>query len=121
MTTMQAKVIRWDDCTVDHPMAKIARRRIIGEQMMISHVTLDAGFVVPSHAHENEQFAVLLSGVMRFTIGEGNDVTVLDAVGGDIVHLPSNVPHAAEAIETTVILDLFSPPSEATGVDAHGA
>ena len=104
-------------------MEKLERRRIIGDRMMLSHVTLRKGFKVPSHAHANEQVAVVLSGRMRFVIGDGTSqsTTELLANGGDVVHLPSNVPHAAEALETSVVLDLFSPPSETTGVDAHGS
>jgi quercetin dioxygenase-like cupin family protein len=83
---------------------------------MISHVTLHAGCAVPSHAHQNEQFACVLSGVVRFTLADGE--RVLSA--GDVLHLPSWAPHAAEAIETAVVLDVFAPPSETTGVDRRG-
>ena len=36
---------------------------------------------------------------------------------GEVLHLPSNCPHSAEALEETVVLDIFSPPSERTGID----
>jgi len=36
---------------------------------------------------------------------------------GEILHLPSFVPHSAEALEDTLVLDIFSPPSEKTGID----
>ena len=116
--TMKAQAFRWNELNTDRPLPLIDRKRIIGDSMMISHVTLHAGFSVDSHQHENEQFAVVLSGLIRFTIGKGDDTAELTLKGGEVLHIPSNVPHAAEAIETTVVLDLFSPPSEATGVDA---
>ena len=47
-------------------MDLITRQRIIGEHMMISRVHLEKGFTVPSHNHANEQFAVVLSGSIRF-------------------------------------------------------
>lgn len=100
-------------------MDKIERRRIIGEKMMISRVQLAKGFVVGSHQHANEQFAIVLSGRMRFGVGgEGTpEHEVMTVVGGEVLWLPSNVPHWAEALEDSVVLDLFSPPSEKTGVD----
>ena len=112
---------RWADLPVDRPMARIERQRIIGAQMMISRVVLERGFVVPTHQHANEQFAVVLSGRMRFGLGaEGSpERRTLEVVAGEVLHLPANVPHSAEAIETSVLLDLFAPPSETTGVDAR--
>ena len=113
-----AKLHRWQDLPQDRPMDKIARRRIIGEKAMLSEVTLAKGFVVPTHQHENEQFACILKGKLRFTINEGaKDQHTIDAPAGTVLHLPSHVPHAAEALEDTVALDIFSPPSEKTGVD----
>ena len=102
-------------------MPLIDRRRIIGEKMMISEVHLHRGFKVPTHQHENEQFAVVLSGRIRFAIGaEGSaDRYEVTLGGGEVIHLPSNLPHAAEALEDTHILDFFSPPSAGTGVDAR--
>ena len=100
-------------------MDKIARRRIIGEKAMLSEVTLTKGFVVPSHQHENEQFACVLKGKLSFTITEGPTQRTVDVPAGGVMHLPANVPHAAEALEDSVVLDIFSPPSEKTGVDRH--
>ncbi len=122
-STLEAKKFSWTDLPVDAPMDLISRQRIIGEKMMVSRVVLEPGFRVPTHEHENEQISIVLEGRIRFTVGpEGSpDATDIDCVAGETLHLPSNVPHAAEAIERCVILDLFSPPSEKTGVDAHSS
>lgn len=114
-----ARRFSWSDLPSDSPMANIQRQRIIGEQMMLSRVRLAKGFFVPSHQHANEQFAVVLSGHMRFGLGaEGTpEHRQIELRGGEVLHLPANVPHSAAAIEDSVILDLFSPPSEKTGVD----
>jgi quercetin dioxygenase-like cupin family protein len=37
------------------------------------------------------------------------DGSVIDVKGGDTLVIPSNVGHAAEALEDTVDLDAFSP------------
>ncbi len=114
-----ARVFSWNDMTVDHPGNLIDRRRIIGQQMMISHVTLHQGFQVLPHSHENEQFAVVLSGRMRFTVTDpqSNEVHEHILAAGQVLWFPSNVVHSATAEETSVILDLFSPVSQLTGVD----
>lgn len=118
--TDRAHVFVWDELPDDHPMALLDRKRVVGRHMMISHVTLHKGFKVGVHHHENEQFAVLLSGHMVFTLHDSPDgaTRTVEMRSGSVIHLPSNVPHGAEALETSVILDLFSPPSEKTGVDA---
>ena len=119
---MPTHVHRWSDLPQDHPMPLLDRRRIVGERMMISEVFLHQGFKVPTHAHENEQFAMVARGRIRFTIAEGTpDEAQLTLEGGQVIHLPSNVPHAAEALEDTLVYDLFSPVSEGTGVDEAGA
>jgi unsaturated pyranuronate lyase len=118
-TSFGATQYRWDDLATDRPMAKLERRRILGEKMMISHVVLEKGCSVPTHAHENEQFACVMSGRVRFGIGAEGSPARRDVVvaGGEVLHLPSNVPHSAEALEKSVVLDLFSPPSATTGID----
>lgn len=110
---------RWSDLPADRPMALLERRRVIGEKAMISHVRLAKGCLVPTHAHENEQFACVLSGRLRFVLGAVGTAEhrVVEAGAGEVVALPGNVPHSAEALEETVVLDVFSPPSEKTGID----
>lgn len=117
--THEQLVYQWDALSKDHPMEKIARQRIIGEKMMISKVVLDRGCIVPTHRHENEQFACIMSGALRFGLGAEGSAERREIIvkAGEVLHLPSNLPHSAEAIEDTVVLDLFSPPSAATGID----
>ncbi len=116
---VSAVAYRWSDLPTDRPMPLLERQRIMGERMMISQVLLETGCMVPSHVHENEQFACVVRGRIRFGLGvEGSpEHQEIVLTGGEVLHLPSNVPHSAEALEETLILDLFSPPSERTGID----
>jgi quercetin dioxygenase-like cupin family protein len=85
---------------------------------MITHVTLEKGCLVPTHAHENEQFVCLLEGRMRFRLGaDGAARRELVIKAGDVLLLPSKLPHEAEALERSIVLDVFSPPSAETGID----
>jgi len=110
---------RWSELPKDQPMALLERRRVIGERAMISQVQLKKGCFVPTHAHINEQFACIMSGRLHFIIGPADDKSrvELTVAAGEVLHLPSNVPHSAEALEDTVVLDIFSPPSDKTGID----
>lgn len=92
---------------------------MIGEQVMLSRLHLARGFSVPKHSHENEQMVCVQSGRLRFEVwtksnGEPHEFVV---AAGDVLHLPANVPHLAEALEDSVVLDVFSPPSLSTGID----
>lgn len=108
----------WEQLPIDSPMAKLSRRRVMGEKMMISEITLQKGCEVPLHHHENEQFSCVLSGWLRFTTqSEDGSSHQLDVRGGEVLHLPSHLPHGVVAMENTVVLDVFSPPSATTGID----
>jgi quercetin dioxygenase-like cupin family protein len=90
---------------------KLDRRLITGERMMLAHVYLKRGCVVPRHQHHNEQFTYILEGVLRFWIGE-SESEVIDVRAGEVLHIPSMVFHKAEAMEDTLDVDVFSPPRE---------
>jgi len=116
---MEARIYRLEELPTDSPMEGITRRRIVGRQMMLAEVSLLAGCAVPTHRHENEQIAVVIGGRVRFGLGEpGSDgYREVEVGAGEVMHLPSNVPHSAEVLEDARVLDMFSPPSEATGID----
>jgi len=85
------------------------RRLITGERMMLAHVYLKKGCVVPKHSHENEQITYILEGALRFKLGD-DQKEVVTVSAGEVLHIPSNLPHEAEAIEDTLDVDVFSPP-----------
>jgi len=107
----------WDEMPTDRPMPLISRQRVMGERMMISRVTLEAGFEVPTHRHANEQIAVVVEGEFVFVVEEEAGPREIRVRAGECVHLPSNLPHSGRTATGAVILDCFSPPSETTGVD----
>ena len=102
-------------------MALLTRRRMIGEKVMVSHITLERGFKLQTHQHDNEQISCIVSGKLKFGLGEPGSPEYREETvcTGGVLLLPSNCPHSAEAIETTVVLDIFAPPSAGTGIDAH--
>lgn len=116
-----AAVYDFADLPTDAPMPLITRQRIIAQHLMISRVHLERGFAVPIHHHANEQIAVVVSGRIRFDLPQGTAAdpaaTTATLTAGQCIVFPPDCPHGAEALDDTLILDLFSPPSETTGVD----
>jgi quercetin dioxygenase-like cupin family protein len=110
-----ATLHRWDDLPTESPMSQLARQRVIGEKVMVSRITLHRGCQVPMHSHANEQMSCVLTGRLKFSVGE--DARTVIVGPGEVLLLPAHVPHAAEALEETVVLDIFSPPSQTTGID----
>lgn len=100
-----SKHYRWEDIELETLNPLISRKLVTGHQVMLAHVILKAGSVVPAHSHENEQVTYILEGALKFDI-EGKEIIVRK---GEVLHIPSNVVHAAEALEDTLDLDVFSP------------
>jgi len=111
MAERTATFYRWEDMPREKVTDMLDRRLITGDRMMLAHVYLKKGCVVPKHAHENEQLTYILEGALRFWLGEdGSEEAVVSA--GEVLHIPSNLPHRAEALEDTLDVDVFSPPRE---------
>ena len=107
----QVRLFRWTDMPKERVTDTISRRLVTGERMMLAHVYLDKGAIVPKHSHENEQITYILEGALRFWIGDDQNEEIVVAVG-EVLHIPSNVPHKAEALEDTLDVDIFSPPRQ---------
>jgi quercetin dioxygenase-like cupin family protein len=107
----RVRTFRWDEMEKESVIDGIDRRIITGERVMLTHVYLKRGAVVPQHSHDNEQLTYILEGALRFWIG-GDGSEVLDVRAGEVLHIPSNVPHKAEALEDTLDVDIFSPPRQ---------
>jgi quercetin dioxygenase-like cupin family protein len=103
MTTL--KFTRWTDVPEEQLNPLLSRRVISGERAMVAQITLKKGCVVPEHAHESEQISLVFMGALQFTIG-GEQITVRE---GEVLCIPSGVPHAAIALEDCFEMDAFSP------------
>lgn len=102
---------RWADMPREKVTDQISRRLVTGQGMMLAHVYLAKGAIVPRHQHLNEQLTYILEGALRFWIGEDESETI-DVRAGEVLHIPSNVWHKAEALEDTLDVDVFNPPRE---------
>lgn len=96
---------------------KMKRRMVWGDKIMAAFMELKAGFIVPNHQHENEQLSYCISGTMRFIFPD-REVLLR---GGEMLLIPSNMPHSAEMLDDVVEMDFFSPPRQdwISGADAY--
>jgi quercetin dioxygenase-like cupin family protein len=107
--------LSWDDMAVEELTPLIGRRLIYTDKQMLAHVYLKQGAIVPAHDHVNEQITYILSGALRFWIGEHADnpgSEYVDVRAGDVLVIPSMVRHRAEALEDTLDVDIFNPPRQ---------
>ena len=102
---------RWADIPEEQLSDTISRKLITGDGMMLAHVYLKKGAIVPLHSHHNEQLTYILSGALHFFIGADRSREVV-VRAGEVLHLPSNIPHEAIALEDTLDVDVFNPPRQ---------
>ena len=101
---------RWADIPKEPLRPDLGRRLIATDRMMIAQVFLQKGALVAKHSHENEQLTWIVEGTLRLWLGEDGDEEMFDVAAGEVLHIPSHVPHRAEALEDTLDVDIFQPP-----------
>ena len=101
----RGSVIGWDELDLEKVTELISRKLVAGDRQMLVQVYLKRGALVPLHSHESEQLTYVLDGMLKVRI-DGEEVIVRD---GEVVRIPSGVPHQTEALADTFELDLFSP------------
>jgi quercetin dioxygenase-like cupin family protein len=99
------QTLAWEDVKKEVLNDKLWRKVVSGEKVMVAQLWLFKDCLVPFHHHESEQISLVLQGVLKFEL-EGREVTVR---AGEVLVIPSNVPHSALAIEDTIGIDVFSP------------
>jgi unsaturated pyranuronate lyase len=102
------KYIPWKTVEREKLNDMIDRQMVVGNKLMLAHVFLKKGAHVPKHHHHNEQVTYILEGALKFAI-DGKEIVVRT---GEVLCIPSNMPHEAWALEDTLDLDVFDPPRE---------
>ena len=98
--------ISWHTIPLEDLNPLLQRQFVVGQEIMLARVLLKKGCIVPEHSHYNEQLTYIVEGALKFWI-DNREITVH---AGEVLCIPSNMPHKAEALEDTVDLDVFSPP-----------
>ena len=102
---MRMEHYAWESVPLEVMSEMISRKVISGDKAMVAQVFLKKDAVVPEHHHESEQLTLILYGALKFQL-EGKEVIVRK---GEVLRIPSNVPHRAVALEDTLDVDVFSP------------
>jgi quercetin dioxygenase-like cupin family protein len=102
----ELKYLPWSIVELEDLNPLLQRQLIVGQNIMLARVLLRKGCVVPEHSHHNEQITFILDGALKFWI-DGKEIVVN---AGEVLTIPPNMPHKAEALADTVDLDVFSPP-----------
>ena len=109
MSTKPAlKYIAWNKVEREKLNDLIDREMVVGDKLMLARVFLKKDAHVPRHYHHNEQVTYILEGALKFAI-DGQEIVVR---AGEVLCIPSNMPHEAWALEDTLDLDVFTPPRE---------
>jgi quercetin dioxygenase-like cupin family protein len=99
---------KWDTVSAERLDDNVVRRMIVGAKEMLVRWEFKKGARAARHHHPHEQVVMMVSGKLRLAVGDEETIMGPD----DIVVIPSEVPHEAEALEDTVVIDIFSPPRE---------
>lgn len=95
----------WEVVPLESMSDVISRRVFSGERGMVAQVFLKKDAVVPLHSHESEQITWIMEGALKFEL-DGREIVVRK---GELLMIPSNMPHRAVALEDTVDIDIFAP------------
>jgi quercetin dioxygenase-like cupin family protein len=98
--------LAWDQVEREVLTPLFERQLIVGQEIMLARILLRKGCVVPMHSHENEQLSTIIQGALKFLI-DGKEIVVRS---GEVLTIPSNMPHEAIALEDTLGIDVFHPP-----------
>ncbi len=115
----------WSTVKLEELTPLLSRRVLTAEKTMIAQVYLKKGAIVKAHEHHNEQITYILEGGLRFWLGENADkapnAPYVDVMAGEVLLIPGNLRHQAEALADTLDLDVFNPPREdwLKGTDAY--
>lgn len=96
--------IAWDD------RGGGVRRKIMtyADKLMGVYVEFKRDAVGARHSHPHVQFTYIQSGAFNVHIGDESRVLR----GGDFYFIPPDVVHGVEALEDSVLIDVFSPMRE---------
>ena len=119
---MENLLHRWSEIESDSPIPLLSRQAVRGDNILAAMVKLEKGCKVALHNHTSEQFAYILSGRVKWGLGAPGtpERREFEAGEGELLRLPSDLPHEVEALEDTQILDILSPPGP-MGIDNQRA
>ena len=103
---MKIQSVAWSTVEAEAMSPLVTRKYVSGEHLTLARFELKKGSAIPEHKHANEQICSVMEGSLVFHM-DSREITVH---AGEFLVIPANMPHAAEAREDCVVMDVFSPP-----------
>jgi quercetin dioxygenase-like cupin family protein len=100
--TRRIALYRWDAIELQKVTEMIARKAIPGAEQTLAQAYFKKGALIPMHAHPGEQLIYVLQGALRALVA-GEEITVRE---GEVLQVPAQVEHQAEALDDTFVLDV---------------
>ena len=97
--------LRWNEVEREQMNPLLARQVIHGVNTTLARLEITKGAVVPLHSHVNEQMSVMLKGKLLFVVDGVESIVA----AGEVMVIPPNAPHLVEALEDSLVFDVFSP------------
>ncbi len=95
----------WNEVETDKFSEQVSRQLINGGKGTLARFEVKVGASVGRHQHDNEEYVLALSGMMKFVF---DDREVL-LKKGEVLIIPANVPHFIEVLEDAEFFDFFIP------------
>ena len=95
----------WSEIPEEEINPLITRQVIQLPHVKILRLRFKKGAVVAEHHHSDEQVTMVTSGALRF---EANGTEVILGAG-DVLRVPSDLPHSAEALQDSMSTEVFLP------------
>lgn len=102
-------IVRPTDVPLRKALGVTFKTLATGTNMMCTVMYYEEGNVVPFHKHPSEQVGYVVEGRLRLKI-ENEELGIIQA--GDSYLVRTNMLHSLEALEKSVVVDMFSPPRE---------
>jgi unsaturated pyranuronate lyase len=100
------KLYRWNQIPEEQVNSLASRQMIHTQTMSIVRRHLSKGAVTLLHQHADEQISMVEHGKLKFLVCGEQEIVA----AGEAFVISSNAPHSVEALEDTVVMDLFSAP-----------
>ncbi|MGB6544201.1 MAG: cupin domain-containing protein [Candidatus Acidiferrales bacterium] len=98
----------WEIIASEPMVTGLRRQMLNGEKVSLARMRFESGTKVPRHQHANEQITMITAGTMLLTLDDGE----IRLGKGEMILIPGNVPHGAEALEETESIEIFAPRRE---------
>jgi quercetin dioxygenase-like cupin family protein len=95
----------WEKIEAEPLNSGLSRQVLHGEKLSFARMQFKDGTIVPRHQHENEQLTVVTEGALQFRF-DGREILVAK---GEMILIPADVLHAAEAVGNSETLEIFAP------------